>query len=83
LADRIIRTPAETEALCIGLLSAARMLREHGAELREKAEQATPEHFDYLASLLEQNAAEFKAKAGGGFGPMMNRPASDRIRDLK
>lgn len=61
--ERIIRTPAETEALCIGLLSAARMLREHGAECREKGEQPTVEHLDYLAGLLEQNAAEFKAKA--------------------
>lgn len=41
MTERIIRTPAETEALCIGLPSAARMLREHAAECREKGEEPT------------------------------------------
>jgi hypothetical protein len=63
MSERIIRTPAETESLCIGLLSAARMLSGHAAECREKGEQPTVEHLDYLAHLLVQEAASFKSKA--------------------
>lgn len=62
-AERIIRTPAETEALCIGLLSAARMLREHQASLMESGEPADIRDFAYLAGLLEQQAAHYKSKA--------------------